>query len=312
MEYFIIMQKKSRMKQGIFDIQTFSLHDGPGIRTTVFLKGCPLRCQWCSNPEGLDSNPTLSYRKSICSGCLNCVECCPTDALTSLDGKLEVKHDACNACGQCMKVCPTGALKLYGHTQSPAEIIDRVKRDREYFEKSGGGLTLSGGEVMMQPGFALEILKLAKKENIHTCIETSGFAGQEDFESILPFVDLFLFDYKLSLPREHWKYTGVSNVAILSNLQYLSEQGAQIVLRVPLIQGINDTEQHFRAISEISRKYDGIQRVEVLPYHNWGEHKYQEIGRQKPGLGSETVSPEMARDWVAKLEVLGCKNVGIS
>ncbi len=300
------------LSQGIFDIQTFSLHDGPGIRTTVFLKGCPLRCQWCSNPEGIDARPTLSYQESICFGCLDCVDSCPTDALTAIEGKLMVRHDLCSACGACMKVCPTGALKLYGHQESPADIMDRVKRDKKYFEKSGGGLTLSGGELMMQIGFALEILKLAKEENIHTCIETSGFASQEDYASLLPFVDLVLFDYKHSSPEEHRKYTGVSNEKILGNLRFLSEQGSQIVLRVPLIPGINDTEQHFRAVSEISKWYPGIQRVELLPYHNWGAHKYEEIGRQKPAFWTESVSPETAMGWVEKLQEMGCKNVAIS
>lgn len=300
------------ISQGIFDIQTFSLHDGPGIRTTVFLKGCPLRCQWCSNPEGIDARPTLSYQESICSGCLDCVKSCPTDALTEIEGKLVVRHDLCSACGACMKVCPTGALKLYGHQESPADIMDRVKRDRKYFEKSGGGLTLSGGELMMQTGFALEILKLAKEENIHTCIETSGFARQEEYASLLPFVDLVLFDYKHSSPEEHRKYTGVSNEKILGNLRFLCEQGSQIVLRVPLIPGINDTEQHFRAVSEISKRYHSIQRVELLPYHNWGAHKYEEIGWQKPALWTESVSPETAMGWVEKLQEMGCKNVAIS
>jgi len=300
------------LSQGIFDIQPFSLHDGPGIRTTVFLKGCPLRCQWCSNPEGLEALPTLSYQESKCSGCLDCVDSCPTDALTASEGKLVVQHDLCSACGACIKVCPTGALKLYGHQESPADIIDRVKRDKKYFEKSGGGLTLSGGEVMMQTGFALEILKLAKEENIHTCIETSGFASQEEYASILPFVDLVLFDYKHSTPDEHRKYTGVSNEKILGNLQFLSEQGARIVLRLPIIPGINDTEQHFQAVSEISRQYEGIQRVEVLPYHNWGAHKYEEIGWPEPALGTESVAPETARGWVVRLREMACKNVASS
>ena len=303
---------KEQERQEIFDIQTFSLHDGPGIRTTVFLKGCPLRCQWCSNPEGFESGPTLSYHIQKCINCLDCVESCPTTALSSSDGKLVVKHAECNGCGRCLKVCPGGALKLYGYRQAPEDLIKRIKRDHRYFEKSGGGLTLSGGEVMMQTGYALEILRLAKAENIHTCIETCGYASEDEYAAILPFVDLFLFDYKLSDSREHKKYTGVSNQKILSNLEYLDHQGAQIVLRVPIIPGVNDNELHFRAIAEISSEMKGIQKVELLPYHSWGEHKYEKTGWPKPGLESKSVSPETALEWLDKLKEMGCKNAVIS
>lgn len=303
---------KEAQQQEIFDIQTFSLHDGPGIRTTVFFKGCPLRCQWCSNPEGLESGPTLSYQIQKCIHCLDCVESCPTGALTSKQGKLVVKNAECNGCGRCVELCPGAALKLYGYQQSPEKLIERIKKDRKYFEKSGGGLTLSGGEVMMQAGYALDILRLAKEEHIHTCIETCGYASQDKFAAILPFVDLFLFDYKFSDSGQHKKYTGVSNEKILYNLKFLNQEGAQIVLRVPIIPGVNDNELHFLKIAEISNELQGIQRVELLPYHNWGEHKYEETGWPNPGLESKSVSPEMAHEWLGKLKEMGCKNVVIS
>lgn len=300
------------MRHSIFDIQTFSLHDGPGIRTTVFLKGCPLRCVWCSNPEGLESQPSLSYQLNKCIQCLACVEVCPTEALTSDQGNLVVQHELCNACGACLEVCPTGALKLYGYEISAGDLMDRVKKDRKYFDKSGGGLTLSGGEVMMQLEFALEILKLAKEEKIHTCVETSGFAKQEDFELLLPYVDIFLFDYKISDPENHQKYTGVSNEIILQNLKYLSDSGSQIILRVPVIPGINDREDHFKRISELSHTYSGIRGVELLPYHKWGEHKYKETGRPGPKLDLESVSEERAGEWLNRLRALACKNVDLA
>ncbi len=297
------------MRQEIFDIQTSSFHDGPGIRTTVFLKGCPLRCQWCSNPEGLEKGPTLSYQKAKCTSCLACVESCPSGALTANEGSLEVRQNLCTACGACLDVCPTGALKLYGHQKSPAAILEILRKDRKYFEKSGGGLTLSGGEVMMQPEYALEILKLAKEDGFHTCIETSGFAETEDFKKILPYVDLFLFDYKLSDPEKHKSYTGVSNEKILENLKFLSEQGARITLRAPIIPGVNDHEAHFWAIAEISRRFSAIRGVEVLPYHNWGEHKYEEIAWKQAPLQTERVAEDVVNSWVEMLKALDCKNV---
>lgn len=300
------------MQQRIFDIQTFSLHDGPGIRTTVFLKGCPLRCLWCCNPEGFEAGPTLSYQDSKCLGCLACVEVCPTDALTADEAKLEVQHHLCNGCGACLEVCPSGALKLFGYERTAREIIDRIKRDKKYFDKSGGGLTLSGGEVMKQSVYALEILKLAKQENIHTCIETSGYAQQEEFKQLLPYVDIFLFDYKISDPEDHLKFTGVSNELILDNLKFLSVSGCQIILRVPLIPGINDTDQHFRTISDISKRYSGIQGVEVLPYHNWGEHKFKDVGLKKPDIQAKSVSASLAGEWLEKLRAMDCKNVTLA
>lgn len=296
------------MRQQIFDIQAFSLHDGPGIRTTVFLKGCPLKCKWCSNPEGIDPEPTLSYKKSKCSNCLKCVEICSTGALTAVEGQLVVQHKKCNGCGDCIEVCPTDALKLYGYQATPQEIIDQIKKDRKFFDKSDGGITLSGGEVMMQTQFATEILKLAKEEEIHTCIETCGFAGQKEFTAILKYVDNVLFDYKITDSDEHKYYTGRSNKMILNNLKFLCENGTKIILRIPIIPGINDTTSHFEAITEISNQYENIIKVEVLPYHNWGGHKYHEIGIM-PDLEIDSTSTEMADQWVSKLKNMGCKNV---
>jgi len=297
------------MQQLVFDIQPFSLHDGPGIRTTVFLKGCPMQCKWCSNPEGIDSEPTLSFQKSKCSNCLECVEICSTEALISVEGQLVVQHEKCNACGECIEVCPTDALKLYGYQATSQEIIDQVKKDKTFFKKSGGGITLTGGEVMMQPQFAKDILKLAKDDEINTCIETCGFARQKDYAAILDYVDIILFDYKITDPDEHKYYTGQSNEIILNNLKFLCENGAKIVLRIPIIPGINDTDEHFKALSYISNQYKSIEKVEVMPYHNWGEHKYQEIGLKKSDHKFETVSKEKVEQWVSRLKDMGCKNV---
>ncbi len=297
------------MHNQIFEIQTFSLHDGPGIRTTVFFKGCPLRCKWCSNPEGLEIRPTLSYQIKKCTQCLACSNVCPSGALSAENGKLIVQHDKCTACGLCLEICPTQALKLYGYPAEAEDIIVRVKKDKAYFDKSGGGITLSGGEVMMQPQFTLQLLQLAKQEKIHTCIETCGYGKQEDYKKILPFVDLFLFDYKLSNEAAHVAYTGKSNQKILENLDFICKNGAKVCLRLPIIPEINDNTAHFKAIVEVSQKYEAIKSVELMPYHNWGQHKYEEIGLTTPDIKIESASAELAEGWENQLRKLGCKKL---
>lgn len=297
------------MQNQIFDIQTFSLHDGPGIRTTVFLKACPLRCQWCSNPEGLELKANLSYQEKKCTHCLICTTKCPTGALSSKNGNLVVQHELCNACGLCIDSCPTQALKLYGYESDAQKIINRVKKDKLYFDNSGGGITLSGGEVMMQPKFTLQLLELAKDAGIHTCIETSGYGKQEDYEKVLPFVDLFLFDYKLTDPEEHKKYSGKSNQLILENLKFLNKKGAKINLRLPLIKGINDNAEHFQAIVDLSNRYENIENVEIMPYHNWGEHKYKEIGLKTPDIKIGSATEKDKEQWETTLLEMGCKKL---
>jgi len=297
------------MNNQIFDIQTFSLHDGPGIRTTVFLKGCTLRCQWCSNPEGFDSKPTLSYQLKKCTQCLECVEKCPTGALTSQNGKLVVQHKKCNGCGECIESCQTQALKLYGYHADAQEIINLVQKDKSYFDKSGGGITLSGGEVMRQAEFTREILQLAKQAEIHTCIETCGFGKQDDYASILPLVDIFLFDYKLTDPKEHKKYTGQSNKLILENLKFICSSRAKIILRLPVIPKINDNIEHFKAVIALSNKYENIEKVEIMPYHNWGEHKYREIGLSLPEIEAESATDQEIANWESTFIEMGCKKL---
>lgn len=262
----------------IFDIQPFALHDGPGIRTTVFLKGCPLRCLWCSNPESFTLNAVLSHKKDRCIECFQCIQVCEPGALFEKEAKLIVLHKHCTACGKCIEVCPKDALKLVGYRESSANILKRVLKDRAYFDKSGGGITLSGGEPMMQANFATHLLKEAKKAGLHTCLETSGFASQADFERILPHVDLFLFDYKATGSAKHLALTQQKNEQILNNLHFLNDKRAQIVLRCPIIPHINDTSEHFKAIDQLAAELENVIEVEQLPYHHFGAHKYEELG----------------------------------
>jgi len=293
----------------IFDIQPFALHDGPGIRTTVFLKGCPLRCRWCSNPESFTMQTVLSHKIDRCVNCLQCVQVCEDGSLINKEGKLAVYTDRCTACGRCIEVCPENALKLYGYKESTGNILKRVLKDKAYFDKSGGGITLSGGEPMLQAEFALHLLMESKIAGLHTCIETSGYADQEEIKRILPHVDLFLFDYKATGSDQHLSLTKQGNDQILSNLYYLNNKGAQIVLRCPLIPGLNDTGEHLSAIAQLGEELENVVEVELLPYHNFGEHKYEQLGLKKPETNMHAVSDSLLQSWIGELEVLGCNKV---
>lgn len=295
----------------IFDIQPFALHDGPGIRTTVFLKGCPLRCRWCSNPESFDPGPTLSYDISRCKQCHSCAEVCESKALTISEGRLQVKHALCTGCGKCIEVCPTGALSVYGYEIEAGELIRKIQKDKAYFDRSGGGLTLSGGEPLYQHAFVAEILKLAKNSGLHTCIETSGYASEQALEEIQPYVDLYLFDYKATGEASHQDLTARPKTPILKNLAWLNEQKARIILRCPIVPGLNDNPEHFRAIFELSVSHDSIEAVELMPFHTYGLHKYEHCGLPVPDLPPASADEDRIRLWQKELSDLGCKKLRI-
>jgi pyruvate formate lyase activating enzyme len=293
----------------IFDIQKFALHDGPGIRTVVFLKGCPLYCIWCCNPESQKLQPQISYEPAKCIGCLHCVTVCPLTALKPDDIKVKVNFADCSACGQCLGECAANALRIHGYKTNVEKIIEEVMKDKAYFDNSGGGLTLSGGEAMIQFEFALELFRLAKNQGLHTAIETSGYAATEKFAQIRPYIDLFLFDYKHTGNQLHKKYTGVEQYLILKNLDYLYLQGAKILIRCPVIPGINDTRDHFLGICEISRKYPNLKGIEILGYHDYGVSKYGNIGLSAHPIASKAVSQSTVKQWIATLQQMGCSNL---
>lgn len=293
----------------IFDLQKFALHDGPGIRTTVFLKGCELRCKWCCNPESQIKAPQLSYDIKKCTQCLECTAVCKTGALKATQGKLEVTFDLCNACGKCIPECAPDALKIYGWETDAHTIMGEVKKDKPYFDNSNGGLTISGGDAIFQPEFAVEILKEAKANGIHTCLETSGYCKEQILDKLIPLTDLFLFDFKHYKDADHQKHTGVSNQLILKNLDRLCRQGKPVILRCPIITGVNNNIQHFKAIAELGNKYDAISHVEVMAFHDWGFHKYEQIGMKRPDIDSSTVPDNTAMAWVKAIKDAGCKKV---
>lgn len=290
----------------IFDIQRFALHDGPGIRTTVFLKGCPLRCIWCHNPESQDFNPQLSFDKTKCTDCFRCVEVCPAGVHKTEGGKHTVDHKKCRLHARCVEACPNGALKIIGRKQSVQEVMDIVIRDIDYYNNSNGGITISGGEPMSQFRFTYELLKSAKEKGIHTCLDTSGYAPRDLFEKILQYTDLFLYDYKATDETEHRRLTGVSNRLILDNLDFLSRKGGRIILRCPLVKGVNDTDEHLRGIAAIGSKYPDLAGIEIMAYHNMGHEKYERIGRTPEMEVLPTTDEETKQLWLEKLKAYGC------
>lgn len=276
----------------IFNIQRFSVGDGEGIRTTVFFMGCPLSCAWCHNPESRHITPILGFDKDKCTCCRRCT--CRYDVHTFEETQHLIDRRFCNNCGKCVENCPNGALELIGYRISSQKILQEVVRDRAFYEESGGGMTLSGGEPMMQPAFALELAKGAKAEGIGVCIETCGYCDGEKLLSILPYTDTFLYDYKVSGSKAHQKYTGVPNELILQNLRLLNENGAQIILRCPIIPGINNTKEHMKAILNIALSLKQICEINLMPYHALGRDKALRVGQIPFGLKTSLSADDLA------------------
>ena len=272
----------------VFDVQRFALHDGPGIRTTVFLKGCPLRCGWCQNPESWLRPPQLAVRRDLCPGCDECRGAVP-GATTSLPDRPR---------------CP--ALRVVGRVTTAGEIVDEVLRDRDYYAASGGGLTLSGGEPLAQPAFTEALLRLALEGGVHTCVETSGHAPERTILRLVGLVDLWLYDLKATGEHDHRRLTGVGPGRILVNLERLLSLGARVRLRVPLVPGVNDTDEHLEHVARTVAGHPELDGVDVLPYHSWGVEKAAEVGARLPYADLVTTSAEDAAELVARLHGLGC------
>jgi len=257
----------------VFNIMRFSLHDGPGIRTTVFLKGCPLRCRWCHNPESQSSEPEIHYFEERCIRCGDCVLACPHDAL---DAQLHHHPELCMRCGECVEACPSGARQLAGRLMTVEEVLREVLKDEVFYEESGGGITISGGEPLQQADFVEALLAACKVRRLHTVLDTCGFATPDILCRVSEHVDLFFYDLKILNSEKHLSLTGVNNDLILQNLKMLAEGGNAIRVRVPVLPGFNDDDENLDAMSRFLSPF-GIRDIDLLPYHELGNDKYRRM-----------------------------------
>jgi pyruvate formate lyase activating enzyme len=271
------------MKKGtIFDVKRFAIHDGPGIRTTVFLKGCPLRCQWCQNPEGIELEPEVFWRENRCAeDCSACVTACPSRAVSKDGTRIVVDKKKCDFCRSCEDACVYDALEIVGREVSVGEIMEEIEKDRVFFDESGGGVTFSGGEPLLQVDFLESLMQEIKKSNIHVALDTSGYIPFQDLERISDRVDLFLYDLKIMDDEKHKKFTGVSNRIILENLQKFSDRKKAIHVRIPLVSGVNDDNQSIRMFAEHLRTLKNVKNISLLAYHRGGCEKYRRLLKEE-------------------------------
>ena len=263
----------------IFNIQKYSIHDGPGIRTTVFLKGCPLSCSWCHNPESQSFQKELMLFNNRCISCGECIKVCTTGALKSSEGIIDRNAELCTMCGLCAEICCTNALEIAGREVSAIELMKELEKDVIFYDSSKGGITISGGEPLSQGEFTLELLQRCKQMELHTAVDTCGLGNSLLLEEISKYTDLFLFDIKLVDEERHRKHTGVSNEIILKNLSLLSSLGKRIWIRVPIIPGINDDEENIAATAKLILSTSGVEQVNLLPYHNAAMEKYRRLNK---------------------------------
>lgn len=262
----------------VFNMQRYSVHDGHGIRTIVFLKGCPLHCKWCSNPESQQAKPNIMFEAAKCVGCGRCIAVCKNGAL-SRENKWFVDRTKCKACGECVAVCPVGALTMKGKYMAVSDVVRELKKDAGAFRRSGGGITISGGEGLVQHKFTTELLKACKAQGWSTAFETTGYASPEVIEEVFPYVDTALLDIKSMDPKKHLEQVGADNALILKNAKRIAEI-CQVIVRVPVIPGFNFTTEDIRQIAAFAKTLHGVDTVHLLPYHALGSNKYEMIGRE--------------------------------
>jgi pyruvate formate lyase activating enzyme len=276
----------------VFNIQRYSIDDGPGIRTTVFFKGCPLSCVWCSNPESQNLAPELMHRDSICKRCYRCVAVCPVGAITVGANGIDIDREVCTVCGDCVDACPHDAMRITGKEMTVDEVFDVIARDMDFYRDSGGGITLSGGEVLLQPEFALELLKRCREAGLHTCVDTSGQGSTEGLQKLLPYVNLFYFDIKHLDPKVHRAQAGRTNENILRNFGVVAASDIPLAVRVPVVPGFNDTSDAISDIAELVATHAPRATVHLLPYHRYGQQKYEMLGLDYELAAAETPSQE--------------------
>lgn len=281
------------MKAKIFEIKRFAVHDGDGIRTTVFFKGCPLKCAWCHNPEGLSSKSELAYFSHKCISCGECVQACPTSAHTIENGVHVFSRDKCIACGKCVDACLTNACTLYGVDYSVDDLLPILLRDKDFYLSSNGGVTLSGGECLLYADFCAELLKKLKENGVHTAIDTCGFVAKTALDKVIPYTDIFLYDVKAFDDVVHKNCTGQSNKVILENLLYLDGLGCKSEVRIPYVPSFNDKEM--QKIGEFLSKLKHLVKVKLLSYHSYAGSKYESLGMKNELPKTLPTTEEMTR-----------------
>jgi pyruvate formate lyase activating enzyme len=278
----------------ITNIQGFSIHDGPGIRTVVFFKGCPLSCRWCANPECLSGEPQIGFIGTLCANCGACFDICTNGAIRKGEGVHRIDYSQCAACGDCLERCVYGALVRYGESRTVAEVWDIVRRDKMFYDSSGGGVTVSGGEPLLRARFVRELFERCRGERIDTCVETCGYVPREALLEVLPVTDHFLFDLKHMDSDTHSRYTGRPNGVIMENAALLHERGVDTVFRQPLVPGINDSADNIEATAAFLRGLGkGGARLELMPYHRMGRGKYAALDMKYPMNGTDAAGEEM-------------------
>ncbi|WP_257285446.1 glycyl-radical enzyme activating protein [Endozoicomonas sp. SESOKO1] len=292
------------IKGCIFNIQKFSIHDGPGIRTIVFLKGCPLSCQWCSNPESQDYSVNILFDAEKCNRCGKCLDACPHQAI-SLSTSGLINRDKCIQCGLCVDACPTTALTKSGNLVSVKEVLDEVCKDAVHYRRSDGGLTLSGGEPLAQPEFAEALLKEARTRGVHTAMETTGMASIDVLKKIIPLLDLVLLDIKSFYSEPHKKFTGVESHTILKNALVISQLAKEVAVRIPVIPGFNADPQSIKAIASFITHMSNVSKVHLLPYHNYGQNKYQLLNRKYALVDIKTPNQTLMQELKQIVESFG-------
>ena len=291
----------------ILTVKKFEIHDGDGLRSTLFLKGCPLRCRWCHNPEGISPQPQLAYYAPKCIGCGSCTTACPAGCHL-MEGTIHrLDRRRCTACGACAEVCPKGALTLFGRRVTVEDILPELLADRAFYDATGGGVTLSGGEPLMQASFCRELLERLKKEDIRTAVDTCGYASRQAVEAVMPYTDVFLYDLKAVDEEVHKRCTGVSNRPILENLRYINSRGKNVEIRIPYVPGMNDGE--IERMGEFLQDLSAVRCVKVLPYHGFAASKYEALGMENPLPRTESPGDEVLAQAVARLRSFGLNAV---